>query len=144
MTRPAGRYRSMAGTRDAIYDALLKAGKPMTAYQLMDAVRPGARLAPPTVYRALGRLIEEGLAHRLESVNAFVACRTPPPHPHPHRLRKLFMLCRNCGTVEEMVDELLSEQVRQCAAEQRFQIDKATLELQGVCAACLSTEEGRA
>lgn len=140
MTRPAARHRPLSGNRGAIYDTLLKAGKPMTAYQLIDAVRPDASLAPPTVYRALGRLIEEGLAHRLESVNAFVACRMA----HRHRGGTVFMLCRDCGTAEEMVDEFLNEHLRARAAERRFQIEKVTLELQGLCAACLSPEEGRA
>ena len=140
MTRPAARHRPPAGNQGAIYDALLKAGKPMTAYQLIDAVHPGASLAPPTVYRALGRLIEEGLAHRLESVNAFVACQTG----YRHRGGTVFMLCRDCGAAEELVDEPLSALLSQCAAERLFQVEKVTVELQGICAACLSPEEGRA
>ena len=140
MTRPAARHRPLAGNQGVIYDVLLKAGKPMTAYQLIDAVRPGTSLAPPTVYRALGRLIEEGLAHRLESINAFVACRMA----HRHRGGTVFMLCRDCGTAEEMVDEPLSEHLRERAADRHFHIEKMTLELHGTCAACLAPEESRA
>lgn len=140
MTRPAARLRPRGGNQGAVYDALLKAGKPMTAYQLIDAVRPEASLAPPTVYRALGRLIEEGLAHRLESVNAFVACRMA----HRHRGCTVFILCRDCGAAEEIIDEILADRLRMCAAARRFRIEKATLELQGRCAACLSLEEGHA
>ena len=140
MIRPAVRHRPRAGNQGAIYDAPSKAGKPMTAYRPIHAVRPGARLAPPTVYRALRRLIEEGLAHRLASVNAFVACRTP----HRHRGRTVFTLCRDGGTAEEMIDEPLTEHLRQCAAERRFQIETATLERHGRCAACMSPAEGRA
>ena len=112
----------------------------MTACQFIRAARLGASLAPPTVYRVLGRLIEEGLAHRLESINAFVACRMPPRH----RGRTVFMPCRDGGTAKEMIDEPLTEHLRQCAAARRFQIEKATLELHGRCAACVSLEEGRA
>ena len=131
---------TLVGNQGVIYDALLKAGKPMTAYQLIDAVRPAARLAPPTVYRALGQLIEDGLAHRLESVNAFVPCRMA----HRPLGGTVSMLCRDCGTVEALVDEPLSELLRRCAAERRFQIDKVTVELRGLCAACLSPKEVRA
>ena len=138
MTRWAGRPHPLAGNRGAIYNALSKARKPVTAYQLIHVVRPGASLALPTVYRAPRRLIEEGLAHRLESVNAFVACRMA----HRHRGRTVFMLWRDCGTAEDMIDEPLTEHLRQCAAARCFQIGKATLELQGLCAACVSLEEG--
>ena len=58
-----------------IRDLLAAAQKPLSAYDVIDALREDGRLAPPTVYRALQKLIDKGLAHRLETQNAYVACR---------------------------------------------------------------------
>ena len=58
-----------------IRDLLAGADKPLSAYDVIDALRDHGRVAPPTVYRALQKLIDEGLAHRLETRNAYVACR---------------------------------------------------------------------
>ena len=57
-----------------IVEALKSAGRPVSAYEIIDQLREQAVLAPQTVYRALDRLIASGSAHRLESLNAFVAC----------------------------------------------------------------------
>ena len=59
---------------EQVYRVLRSARCLMTAYQILDAVRPKGISAPPTVYRALNWLMREGLAHRLESMNAYVAC----------------------------------------------------------------------
>jgi hypothetical protein len=65
----------------------------MTAYEILDAVRDKGITAPPTVYRALNRLVEEGLAHRVESINAYVACA----HSHHSDGAVVFAICDNCG-----------------------------------------------
>ena len=62
---------------EQVYRVLRSAQGPMTAYEILDAVRPQGISAPPTVYRALNRLMREGLAHRVESKNAYVACSDP-------------------------------------------------------------------
>ena len=69
---------------------------------------------------------------------------TGPAARHQPGSRTVFMLWRNCGTAEEMIDEPLAEHLRQCAAARRFRIEKATLDPHGRCAACVSPEEGRA
>src|SRR5271166_4024759 len=81
-----------------IRDLLAGAERPLSAYDVIDALRGQGRLAPPTVYRALQKLIDEGLAHRLETRNAYVACQHGDPsagHGHAHRAG--FMICRVCG-----------------------------------------------
>ena len=76
-----------------VLDALADAGRPMGAYELIDAVRPAGITAPPTVYRALSKLIDMGAVHRVESRNAFVACNGC----HDEGGSVMLMLCNKCG-----------------------------------------------
>ena len=71
------RMQPRGANHEQVYRVLRSARGPMTAYQILDAVRPKGISAPPTVYRALNRLMRDGLAHRLESMNAYVACADP-------------------------------------------------------------------
>ena len=103
----------------------------MTAYELLARLRPFGISAPPTVYRALDRLIETGLAHRLESLNAFVACATPH-----HGTTAAFSICDECGTAEEITDLHLSRRVGDWARKRDFGVDHAILELHGHCSDC--------
>jgi Fur family zinc uptake transcriptional regulator len=104
----------------------------MTAYEVLNAVRRNGITAPPTVYRALTRLIGEGLAHRLESINAYVAC-AEPEHQHGPAV---FAICRDCGNVDELEEVTLMRRLEKKAAQHGFVVDSATIELQGRCAAC--------
>jgi Fur family transcriptional regulator, zinc uptake regulator len=115
-----------------VYRALQAAGTPMTAYQVLDAVRRHGISAPPTVYRALNRLVGEGLAHRLESINAYVACAEPK---HRHRAAA-FAICSDCGTIEEMVDLEMLKRLQASAIRRGFRINDTTIELRGQCAGC--------
>ncbi len=84
--------------------ALLAAHAPLKAYDLTHALATGGRsAAPPTVYRALKFLIGMGLAHRIESLNAFVACR----YPGEDHLAG-FHVCETCGAAEEFRVEQVS------------------------------------
>lgn len=77
--------------------ALYASPRPLKAYDLMHALAQGGRAAaPPTVYRALKFLIDAGLAHRIESLNAFIACRFPGA---PHIAG--FHVCERCGSARE-------------------------------------------
>jgi Fur family transcriptional regulator, zinc uptake regulator len=115
-----------------VYRALHAAGTPMTAYQVLDAVRRHGISAPPTVYRALARLVADGLAHRLESINAYVAC-ADPEHRHT---TAAFAICGDCGTIAEMVDPQVLKRLQERAARQGFKINDTTIELRGRCAEC--------
>ena len=87
--------------------------------------------APPTVYRALDFLLEQGFIHRLASINAFVSCHHPQvQHSVP------FLICDNCQNAVELEDErivrLLDTQARALGFVARAQI----LEVHGLCAEC--------
>ena len=116
-----------------VLSALSASEVPLTAYELLDldGVRDQGLKAPLTIYRALDRLIDRGLVHRIESINAFVAC-----DHGPHREAVGFMSCENCrATIELPVGEC--EKLLEDAAEANgFRIDKITVEVFGRCVAC--------
>ncbi len=119
--------------RGPIYGALRSAEGPMTAYQVLDAVRAHGITAPPTVYRTLNRLVEEGLAHRVESINAYVACA----HTHHHSDEAvIFAICENCGAVEEIDDSEAIAQLRRSAEKSSFAVQRVAVEVMGLCGPC--------
>lgn len=123
-----------------IYDALCEARRPMTAYEIIDAVRSYGISAPPTVYRALNKLIQLGLAHRIESLNAFVSCA----HTSTHGGNAVFMICDTCGATQEVVDPQLEQLLRVTSGQSDFHMHQATVELRGHCASCTTHAHGDA
>ncbi len=126
--------RPLAPKHVLVFDALKMAGRPVTAYQLIDAVRDAGISAPPTVYRALNRLISDGLVHKLESMNAFVVCT----HTHAGGTVPVFTICNACGDAREFADETVGEQLAKRAIERGFILDRAVIELHGTCAKCVT------
>ncbi len=127
--------RPLAPNHKQVFAALRAADRPMSAYDLIDAVRPAGITAPPTVYRALNRLIEEGLAHRLESLNAFVACT----QAHAPQAVVLFTICDQCGTATEIADDTLGGQLSARLTDTDFHMNGATVEVHGTCGPCTTT-----
>lgn len=111
------------------------AGKPLKAYDLLDQVRdgdgPGAA-APPTVYRALDFLLANGFIHKLQSVNAFVACH----HPNSAQHSVPFLICDSCHSAVELEDEVVVASLDERARALGFVPQAQTLEVHGLCASC--------
>ena len=106
--------------------------QPVGAYALLDKLRnEDLGSAPPTVYRALDFLIENGLIHRIERMNAFVGC-SHPGEAH----RGFFLICTECGNAEELEATDLAEAITAGAAKRGFAAREMTLEVTGVCADC--------
>lgn len=126
-----------ASAQGPIYGALRSAEGPMTAYQVLDAVREHGITAPPTVYRALNRLVEEGLAHRVESINAYVACA----HAHHSHEAVVFAICENCGQVSEIEDDAAIAELRQSAEKSGFEAQRIAVEIRGLCGPCRAAEQ---
>lgn len=122
-----------------IVEALRGAGRPVSAYELIDQLREKAVLAPQTVYRALDRLIAMGAAHRLETLNAFVACS----HSR-HEGRAVFAICESCGTVNEFDEPKAVDSLASWAKKAKFTVREMTLELRGRCNDCVSGDKGDA
>ena len=112
-------------------ELLLQSGRPMKAYDLIAGFgADGAPAKPPTVYRALEFLEGLGLVHRIQSLNAFVACRRGlPSHA------AAFLICDCCGATQE-VDPALAAPVQSAAAKSGYRVQSFTVEAHGLCAAC--------
>lgn len=110
---------------------LQDAGKPLTAYEVLDQLRPFGAKAPPTAYRSLTRLVEAGLIHRLESLNAFVACSRGEAHGP-----SAFAVCTDCNAVVEMKSETVPGYLEGWAEAEDFSISSVTIEVLGLCRKC--------
>ena len=113
--------------RRRVLEILLEGHRPMGAYDVLarlDAEGLGSK--PPIAYRALGFLVENGLAHRIERLNAFIAC----PHPSQDGHAPAFLICRGCGTVAEILATLPG-------IPDGFQVERTTIEAEGLCSACI-------
>lgn len=116
-----------------VRNVLSAANAPLSAYAILDRLRDEGFRAPLQVYRALDKLVGYGLVHRLESLNAFVACRHPDCESHE---TAAFAICEQCGGVAELEDAALIARVGALAQEAHFALKKTTIELRGVCARC--------
>ncbi|MGH8033024.1 MAG: transcriptional repressor [Luteimonas sp.] len=121
--------------RTRVLGLVADAGQPIKAYDLLELVRngegPGAA-APPTVYRALDFLMANGFIHKLQSVNAFVACH----HPSTAQHSVPFLICDRCHLAIELEDLAVVAQLETRARALGFQPQAQTLEVHGVCANC--------
>lgn len=106
----------------------------LKAYDLLDQLaKEHGAARPPTIYRALDFLIAQGLVHRIESLNAYLACHCPE-HQHGFQL----LICRGCGRVEEMHDDDLGSRLAASASAHGFTIERQTVELEGRCGECIA------
>ena len=116
-----------------VMDALNAAKAPMSAYTILDELRDSGFRAPLQVYRAVEKLQQMGLVHRLESLNAFVACRHPACSKHE---TVIFMICNTCGIANEVTDSALARRLEKISEERNFSPASSTVELLGTCATC--------
>ena len=116
--------------RRRVYELLLHAGGPVKAYALMDRFSDGKPAKPPTVYRALEFLEAQGLAHRIASINAFVACDVAEPDHAP-----AFLICDCCGSTAEFQPGPVRTAANAARAH-RFTPRAVALEVRGRCERC--------
>lgn len=118
--------------RRRVLELVWRSHRPIGAYDLLEQLgADGKRAAPPTVYRALEFLIDAGLVHRLDSLNAFIGC-ADPSHAHTGQ----FLICTQCRSVAELNDDSVESLVHARARDLGFEPESLVLELQGVCAGC--------
>ncbi|WP_210495910.1 Fur family transcriptional regulator [Microvirga antarctica] len=120
-------------TQRRVHRILSTARNPLSAYEVLDKMRAKGAVTPPTIYRSLEKLIEKGLAHRLESVNAYVACQHH--HPHHHEMAA-FAICDGCGAVSEFTDPQIGERLAHWSESNAFSAKRVTVEVRGLCDAC--------
>ncbi|MFT4074184.1 MAG: transcriptional repressor [Asticcacaulis sp.] len=124
----------MTSSRLRTYELILEANGPIKAYDVIDRFHPEGAAKPPTVYRALSFLEQMGLIHRIESLNAFVACDTHDQHFGSGHTAG-FLLCDCCGKSEEIAIPNLPE-IEASTAKTGFKVNHVTLEAHGLCRAC--------
>lgn len=130
----AERGSRLTNIRRRILEMIWENHQPVKAYDLLEKIRQDNRsmaAAPPTVYRALDFLIEEGLVHKIDSMNAYVGCMHPDTHNDC-----FFMICLECGTAEECCNDDLAESIMNATRKYRFTPQATTLEIIGTCAQC--------
>jgi Fur family zinc uptake transcriptional regulator len=116
-----------------VLGVLNEAQTPLSAYDILDHLKDEGFRAPLQVYRALDKLVEQGMVHRLESLNAFVACS----HVLCHDTGLIaFAICEDCGHVSEFSDTEVSRRLDAWVRKNRFSPGKTTIEIRGHCAAC--------
>ena len=119
-----------------VLGVLKHAAAPRSAYDILDSLRDDGFRAPLQVYRALDKLMEIGLVHRLESINAFVACSDPHDHAaHSHGITA-FAICEGCGSVTEFHDDAIEGRLSAWQKTEHFKPEKTTIEIRGHCRAC--------
>ncbi|MGB1237090.1 MAG: Fur family transcriptional regulator [Pseudomonadales bacterium] len=120
--------------RQLVLELIWQSHKPLGAYELLPALKDaGFNSAPPTVYRALDFLQEQGLVHRISSLNAFIGCTHPG-----HQCSSCFMICEHCQMAVELESKALAQAITQLSDEVGFTSKREHIELVGCCRNCQS------
>ena len=126
--------RKKSGVRQSeVMSVLVENPKPMTAYEILDKMKLDEHdLAAPTVYRALSALTDQGRAHKLESIKAFVPCRCNHKAAIP-----VLAICGECRTVEEYDGSVLLPKLSAISALSSFRATRHIVEIHGICQSCI-------
>ena len=118
--------------RYQVLSLIWESHKAVKAYELLDRFKPLKNAAKPvTIYRALDFLIEQGLIHRVESLNAFVGCNCSG-----YQHEQLLLICKHCHEVEERPARGVMSALSREIEEARFIAHSKAIEIQGVCQKC--------
>jgi Fur family zinc uptake transcriptional regulator len=125
----AARKVQMTPVRRRVLEILLESHAAMGAYDVLARLdSEGLGSKPPVAYRALTFLVDQGFVHRIERLNAFIACAHPGAEHDP-----AFMICRACGKVAEAHADTA---MTQAASQSGFQIEQTVIEAEGLCPTC--------
>ena len=114
-------------------EILLQEHRALGAYEMLDRLRDaGFGSQPPVAYRALEFLVSNGFAHKIERLNAFIACAHPGTKHSP-----AFMICRLCDSVAEAQASLARGTLGEAARATGFNIEKTVVEAEGICPVCV-------
>lgn len=120
--------------RRKVLELLLQEHRALGAYAILELLRKaGFGSQPPVAYRALDFLVEHGFAHKIERLNAFVACSYPGEKHSP-----AFMICRNCEAIAEAQSASAKGVLGAAARASGFQIEKTMVEAEGLCPSCMN------
>lgn len=118
--------------RAQVLGIVVEAGQPLTAYEILDRLGKLVKNPkPPTVYRALEFLQDAGLAHRIESLNAYMVCGHGQAHGNGQ-----FLICDDCGSVEEIQIGQMDKTISDKANSSGFKAHHWSAEVHGTCKTC--------
>jgi Fur family zinc uptake transcriptional regulator len=121
--------------RRRVLEILLQQHRAMGAYDILEVLgREGKGAQPPVAYRALDFLVRAGFAHKIEQLNAYIACAHPGVSHAP-----AFLICRSCNAVAEADAELAKGRLGDAARAAGFAIERTIVEASGLCPACQNT-----
>ena len=126
---------NLSKNQQIIFDLIHKSSEPLKAYTILFNVQKKGIKAPPQVYRALDKLVEIGKIHKIESKNAFVACRNSDCEISK---ATAFSICESCENVSEISNSKLSKYLANFADEAGMKYNKYNLEFFGLCKKCKS------
>jgi Fur family transcriptional regulator, zinc uptake regulator len=130
----AAEHLQLTPVRRRVLEILLRQHQALGAYEILDVLRSeGLGSQPPVAYRALDFLVKNGFAHRIEKLNAFVACTHPGEAHAP-----AFLICRDCNGVAEAEGAQVA--LKDSAERSGFAIESATIEFEGLCPNCQTGE----
>ena len=118
--------------RRRVLDALVAAGKPVTAYDLAEQLSTDKRIAPVQVYRALDFLKEAGVVHHLATRSAFVIC----DHEHVRGETVVILVCSGCGGTVEVTAPAVGRGLAGAADASGFEVIQPVVEVEGRCSNC--------
>ncbi len=118
--------------RRRVLEILLNEHRAMGAYDILEILRAeGLGSQPPVAYRALDFLSKHGFVHRIERLNAFVACAAPGESHSPS-----FLICRTCSSVAEVPAWRAMRALRHVASDLGFEVERVAIEAEGLCPLC--------
>ncbi len=130
------RKTRLTDIRRQVLELIWQSHVPVGAYEILSQLNAGGgRTAPIAVYRALEFLMDNGLVHRLASLNAYIGCAHMGDDHHAAQ----FLICRTCGTTAELESAPLKRALTHAVAERGFSIDSQIVEISGVCPHCRAT-----
>ncbi|MEO1543041.1 MAG: Fur family transcriptional regulator [Pseudomonadota bacterium] len=124
--------------REQVFKEIAAIRGSIGAYEILERLsNKGTRLAPISVYRSIDALMDAGVIHRLESKNAYFACRR---HEHGAVGRPIFLACEECGAVREVPAQHVFDEIKDLAASVGFQPKVKFVEVSGLCSDCATAE----
>ena len=124
---------NLSKNQKIIFDIIHKSSEPLKAYTILFNVQKKGIKAPPQVYRALDKLVEIGKIHKIESKNAFVACRNSDCEISK---ATAFSICESCEVVDEISDVKLSKYLSSYNHKKGMKFKRFNLEFFGLCQKC--------
>ena len=127
----------LTSKRQQILEQLLRAKKPLSAYNLADMYKErfGKSIPPMSVYRILDFLVQEKLAHKLTSTNQYLAC-SHIACDHQHEIPQ-FLICDSCNRVTEIgIKKNIIKALENSVNDTGFLMASPQLELHGQCKLC--------